>query len=481
MVTKKRIYCVLVSVALLATSGFSQINARTGALLGNARDSTLIGGESQILMTDDVSDVFTFPSQVSSSTDITQAVAGRYVYASKAINGPLSLGLIFKKATILNNATNFYNDLSSLASPTFTIATGALTGSPLPIPFGGYKSPTFATAPGAGHLLLGFNLGVMNLGLDVFREASNTSFDSTRKDTGTVGGAFNTSTRKSIGSSSQTCLGGTFGLSMKVSVLMLKASAGLSMLDAQGEVTNSGNILSSIATGNVTYNTEKSTFITTGGTYIPISAKGVVELGGHKFTAGLGLNFYSYQFVQKYNDGDPGTTMLDIKSPEYSTVNLLVGGSDEWKLANNTLLLSSIEYIRQSTTTTPNKIYNTQGNRENTTVTTTFPRFSLGLERVIDNVWKFDHIALRAGGAKAIVWNSINEKGENGSTFNHSDAQRATGVPDFTWTTGVGFTVGNFDIGMTIDPGTYNGVYFLNGKGPVGGLITFTYNLGTTK
>ncbi len=90
-------------------------------------------------------------------------------------------------------------------------------------------------------------------------------------------------------------------------------------------------------------------------------------------------------------------------------------------------------------------------------------------------MWKFDQIALRAGGSKSIGWSS---RTETGGTATSEQSNPQTGV-NWAWQTGIGLTMGHFDLGMTVLTQNWNGVYFLTGTGPAGANVTLTYNFGS--
>ena len=151
-----------------------------------------------------------------------------------------------------------------------------------------------------------------------------------------------------------------------------------------------------------------------------------------------------------------------------------LGLLDEYSVAQSTKIFMAVILTRTANTTTPDPV--DMDNTEDTDYNTYMPITSLGVEHVENNVWKFDKIYLRAGGTKRYGWNSSLEKG--GAT-DIAESDEPTPLP-FSWRTGVGFVVGNFDLSLSMNPDEWNGVYFLSGAGPEGtaGLVTLTYRFG---
>ncbi|OGS34270.1 MAG: hypothetical protein A2293_13705 [Elusimicrobia bacterium RIFOXYB2_FULL_49_7] len=458
----------LVLLAILCQLSFGQ-NARMNAL-GNP----CLGVQGKNLI-EDVSDVLYFPSEVATSTDMAQGVSSGYVYASKSIFKTLSIGFLFGKSSytqasgLHTGLLNAYADVGA-----YVWQTGVPTGAPVPVA-GDFdlNAPTVPT--NVGHFLIGLRLGnAIQIGADIFREASNSDIDSKIAATiapGTPGAYI--MTIESNGTSSYGTMGLNAGAALDVGLLKLKVATGLILPSYSAEITNKGN--DTDPAGATTYNIEISKMEATSAYYFPLTAKGTLKLEEHTITAGFDMVSSGCTFEASFDDGDPGTTAEEsYKSDEYSSIFFAFGVADEIAVSPNTRFIPSLTLSRNSESYKPQTV--DSDNPEETYTTTTFPRATLAMEHTVNDFWKFNKVVVRAGGSKSYYWQS--QSLEGGITkVDFSDEPTYTA---FSWYTGLGMTYGALTLDLYMLPSEWNGIYLLSGEGPagIGSGVTLTYKIG---
>ncbi|MFH1760240.1 MAG: hypothetical protein ABIA63_03990 [bacterium] len=414
-------------------------NARVGSLgAPNVHNKNLI---------DDLSDVLYFPTEVTAHADYVQGVAGNYVFVSKSFADLFSAGFLFGKSSYLTSETPFSTDIGIIYSN--AVAGGILNA--------GFTQPN--NPSNAGHLLLGIKpSSAIGIGLDVYREALNSSGNNTDKTVPNVTSAMDMNSKYGA-------MGFNGGMSLNLGLIEAKAFTGIAMLGLDKEVINTSDVTGT----NVT---TKRSLKSSGGYYIPLSVKAGLKAGSHKLTGGIDFSTCNYQFEAAYADG--ANPIQTIKSNKTSIMNIGLGAGDEIEFFNNTKFYISLAGERDAKTSTPETV--DDANPEVTTSTIRLPKFSMGFEYVIKNPWKLDAIALRTGGNKSVIWTSVSSEGGSSSSENSSEPT----ISAFNWTTGLAVSKGNFDLSMVIGPAEWNGLYIIGGpgSGPSGAIITFTYKFG---
>ncbi|MFH0922347.1 MAG: hypothetical protein V1913_18535 [Fibrobacterota bacterium] len=489
----KRMILVTAAVVMMAGVAFGQYNPYSGR--SSALGDPHLGGYQNVNLIDDVSDVVTFPSDVAVHSDMVQGYAGNnsaltsvngYAYGSKKIMDMFSVGLIFNSTTYSNFAIGTYPSFSYTALVS-AVPSGLTSASANQILWAGaFSVPAAAVdfAPGSvAHFVAAIPLGSLNIGLDLFREASNSSWTTKDVVNTPVVTPITSDHRNSEGFSNFGAKGFGIGAGLNVgNAISLKLSTGYTLLSYSAENKQTGT-RTIVATGvTTTYNTETSNIDATTGYYMPIHLKVGLEMGIHKFCVGVAFEKSAQQFEAKFNDGDDAIAALTpVKSDLYSLTNMAVGIADRIQIFENTIMVPSVSMYRIACTNKPENADN--ANPEVTTTDYGFPVTSLGFERDIKNVWKFDDILVRAGGSKDVTWQAIDSKGTDAT----SEASGPQNGGKFNWMLGLGLVMNNLCLDMTINPATLNGIYFISGNdgtatnggtGPRGANVTLTYRFG---
>lgn len=458
-------YKKVLSVVMGITMSVSMVGAQ------NARMQAL--GNPNIGMTNlinDISDVITYPSEVVANKDVVHGALGNigantteadaalpgYVYASKSVMDMFAVGFLFGKPSYVNgytlsgNAPRGFIDWTNAGYTDFRSAAVTELGNTfLPGALPAINNPT-----NAAHLLIGADVGGMKFGLDLFNETDNSS---STNETITGTNKVVVETKNNIGA-----MGAIAGLALDLGTFTLKSSAGFVNFSLLNENINKANI------------TTKQIFAQEAGMLIPVSGKISMEMGSNLVTAGVDFSLNNAQFKAT---NDNGTTVNDVITAKYSNTFFSAGIADEIDLGSNTKLIAALAYIHSSTKTTPETSL-VATDPEGTQSTTILPALSLGIEHRINNVWKTDAIILRAGGAKIHAQDKASSNWNGGGSEGTTENTTAPVTSAFSWSTGCTIEKGDLALDMVVNPGSWNGVDFLNSRGPITGNITLTYYFG---
>lgn len=198
----------------------------------------------------------------------------------------------------------------------------------------------------------------------------------------------------------------------------------------------------------------------TSGSGIGLNADGSIMFGGEtRFGA------FARYGMETFQETEIVTGLPDAEGPSHSLMVVRAGALGEIQIAD------------------PAKFYLLGGvgmdvaaEDEDTTKTTIsrfiLPEIRAGFEYDFGKVWRIQDVLVRAGASK-VTATPIKTTVENGAG---ETSTKAEGDPGATiWTLGAGMRQGNFSLDATVAPGTLDGVYFLNGAGPVLASITLSY------
>lgn len=460
---KKSVLAILFTTTML----FAQYHYESSGSV-EAKGGHSINGKSLI---NDVSDVYNFPSEAAATPDVAQGfvvydptnttpsyMAGS-AFVVKTLTDKLSAGLVFGKGTVVS--ASGMSDILGLGTG---FGGGVIDQVNAVLPghnFTGITAPSNNT-----HLVFGLKLSDnTKLGLDLYREASNSSYSNHLVNTNLINQRRTDDTERFV---KYGALGVNGGVELKAGNLAIKATAGFANLGFNAENHTFGTDYNNTKLPDITNSIE-----TESGLYIPATAKAQMEVGKQKITAGVDFFYASHAFIGKYvNTTGATTTSTEEKSDKYAVMSLSAGLLDEMPIGENTKVYASVVVGRTAITATPPDSV-TNSDPEVTAYSTLMPKTSVGVEHTINKFWKFDQLVLRAGGFKTYSWLSTFSKGANGTE------QEASGFPtsaQFQWTTGLGFVMGKVTIDLTVRPDHWNGVHLISGVGPYGGTVTMTYN-----
>ncbi|MBL8029599.1 MAG: hypothetical protein JNL74_24500 [Fibrobacteres bacterium] len=461
---KRLVAFIIVTATIVAAQSHYEAAASVESKGGHS-----VNGKSMI---DDVSDIYNFPSEVSSAMNAAQGTVvydpteppvnfmNGSAFVAKSITNSISAGFVFvSNSTVINDKTGFATLLGNGTIPgVISVMNTAL---------GGYNFTNVEEPTNASHFLLGLKLASdMHLGLDVFREASNMDYSNTDVQLDNTGQKRTEITERFV---NYGAIGLNAGLEMKLSNIELKGVAGFTNLGFEANNNESGTDYDGSKLDN-----ETNIIKAESGIYIPVSGKASLKIANaHKLTLGLDFFYTIASFSGEFTRITGSTTVsTKLKSGDVSTMGMAAGILDEMQVGENTIVYASVVVGKNSTTSTPPDSV-TSTTPETYVASILFPKTSVGVEHRIKKLWKFDELIVRAGGFKNYYWSNSTETGSNGSIMEESDFP--TSDP-FVWTTGIGFVMGKVTLDLTIRPDHWNGVYLISGKGPYAGTVTMTYD-----
>ncbi len=384
----------LLSVAALASAQFSRPT--------NARISSMGGA----FIVDDITDVFRYPVTMLDYRGQLQATFNAPIIGVRNSESMFTLGATANRGNVLRN---YYGDAIGVTDPAF--------GNMVNLP----------------HVLLGFDLGSIQLGADAFVEysrlSSKTEDEALDMETSVSGMVVIPGVIASARFGSESL------------PIMVKAGIAFPNTSGEGKVTMAGS-------------TTTSELSTKKGLYLETGAEAKTSMLGLDWTLGLGYTFESYQF----EEDDVST------NPVY---NSNLSGYLGFELGVLEDGIAAVQY--QFNQTHPYDYQDVDGNSyaRNDTVSHVF---NMGLEKGWENVWVLNSFQLRGGMNYGIIVPYVRDHSE--SDLGNSDTREKYPAFDTELfpTVGFGLSKGFLQLDMTINMGTWGGFF----TGPDVGAVTAT-------
>lgn len=388
--------CSIVLVVVL--QGWTQFypqNARMNALGGT-------------FILEDFSDIMRYPVEMTSYRNAMQATWNNAIFGVKSVGDVLSLGVVVNRGMMMDESwsNSFYQNgvamINSLASLD---------------PLAGTVDPVRAMP----HVLIGTDLSVVSIGVDLFWEHTGIHFDNkTAAATTTLdGGVHNFGTIASG--------------RMKVADIPIKAKVGVSLPGISGKYSD--------GTNEVEVGSESGLFLNFGGeTDIPLSDFTV--------TAGLDLIFENYEFT--VDDSSNGNVFGNSKKAFYAGIKGDVFTDAKWGAQYTLAVLDSNGTTTADTLLRRDFIH----------------ALSCGLENRWSSVWKFDELIFRGGLLMNIT--TVNRNRKDG--VNDLKSADAVAYGPVIPTIGAGVRKSFFQLDIILNPTTWAGVV----SGPQVGQVTAT-------
>ncbi|MFP4164884.1 MAG: hypothetical protein ACLFVE_12950 [Chitinispirillaceae bacterium] len=389
----------LLSFAAVASAQFS--------VPQNARMNSM----ANTFVIDDITDVYRYPVLMNDYYGHLQATFNTPIVGIKNINDMFSIGAT---ATSGNMLRSFYGP----ARTTLANLDGNL------------NADIFQNQINIPHILLGFDLGTVQLGADVFFEYSRYSSKSESTPDGE-------STTETTVSGALTNPGLVFSGKIDVGFPVM-AKFGMGFPSIGGESKTGSTV-------NTEIKSEK-------GLYMEMGAEAKPSMMGLDWTAGFGYTSESYQFQEDESIGVPyNNSVLDgYLGFEYDVLETAV---------------SALQYHIMRT-----------GNRSGEDDAYTLDeqwshQFSAAVENTWVKPWKLDAFQLRAGMDYNINMDVTKAHTEAAGTTNESVTKNPANDNGFVPTMGFGFGKGFFQLDMNIGMGSWSNGLF---SGPDVGSVTAT-------
>lgn len=346
--SKVKVLAVVLTIATAAFAQFNDINnARTRAL-NNAPLSDVTGVYSYPVL------MMGYLNQAQVTWNGTDAASGGTGYGSfiftKSINDMIALGVVHNSVSFLSG--------SGAAAP------GRLPNTP--------------------HFLLGFDLGALKLGVDIFIQHT----DSTTK-VETVTPSVTAETKNSF-----TNFGTRFSADMEFGDIGLLAKLGIGLPSTLEEVTYS----------NETPNTK----IEFDGLYLETGAELSYPLGDIDLTAGG--EYINLSRQRKGNQPAPSDHLPYTKNSRALLALYLAG---EVNIMETAAAVFAYEYSRRTTTSEVASGPSTEVRKTKTMDGIAAHSFYGGVENSWDDTWKFDNFQLRTGlgyDIRSVIYNQSNDR-----------------------------------------------------------------------
>lgn len=426
----------IISIIAVAALAFS-VSAQSARLQGLANISVI----------DDPSFVTSTPSDIFGVKDIFQATfttstAADEIFAVKGIGDVLALG--------------FYWDQDRIVSNFYSIVQGALGSTT-------YSNLTdrYQKVP---HLLLGLELGDINLGADLFFENARYKYSIETDTYDTIIDPQDYSEKGRV-----TNPGILLGADLEVGDMGLAVNAGVSFPNVKIELWDAVEEKNYVATDS-----DK-------GIFFMVNALLSLELLDLDWTIGAGIDYEAHKFKTLANAAD-STEEVFYEKNSVLNINGLLGVSKE--LPNDLILGVEDAFTASNDITTPDDPDAGVGNRETKIVTLTH-NLSFGIEKRLTNLKRFDNIGLRFGINKPVVTTINKSEGEgNDSTTTLSlfkeKTKDGTDWGDFSAVIGFGVEKGRFAFDVFMDSDLFNpsnwNYGILSGAPVAGATVTFDFN-----
>ena len=342
----------------------------------------------------DITDLYRYPALVTGYADHIHATWDGGVIGTKSINDMLLIGILANQGLM---APGF-------ATAAATAVNGFVGGSP--------GAPGFDTQFNIPHLLLGFNLGTLSLGADVFFEYAGYNAH--------ADGAPPQDYSAYIMNP-----GAKFSAAIESGDLSILAKAGFGMPSVNGETPPSGSDKLSSASGM----------------YIEMGAEAGMPIADADWTFGLDYTRSDHRFKV-------GNTS-DANSVCNSQLTVYIGS--EFNFVETAVAALQYAFVRNAQTTTQP---DASGNPSAMTGAHHHV-LSAGIENAWEKVWAFDSFMLR-GGAAYRVDVPVGKTHAGSANSNYKLPGTHTEV---TPTLGLGFSKAFFTLDVAINPGSWGGVF----------------------
>lgn len=400
---KVKTFVALLSFAAVASAQFS--------VPQNARMSSM----ANTFIIDDITDVYRYPVLMNDYYGNLQATFNTPIIGIKNMNDMLSIGLTANRGNVLRS---FYSPArTSLANL-------------------GVPEASLQNQINIPHILLGFDLGTVQLGADIFFEYSRFSAKS--------------ESEPATGSPAEATVGAllmnpglVFSGKMDVGFPVM-GKIGLGFPSVSGESKSGSQVLTEVKS-------EKGLYMETG-------AEAKPNMFGLDWTAGLGYTFESYQFQVDENIGVPhlNSVLAAYLGFEYDVLENAVSALQYQVLRTNT-------YTYQDAEEGYDNPYDLDEQWSHV--------FSAGIENTWVKPWKLDAFQLRAGMNYNINMAVAKAYSENSSGTDEATVKNPADDNGFVPTMGLGMGKGFFQLDMFISMGSWSNGFF---SGPDVGTVTAT-------
>jgi len=386
---------IVLMVVVYSRAQFYPQNARMNALGGT-------------FILEDISDIMRYPVEMASYRNAMQATWNSAVLGVKSVGDVLSLGVVVNRGMMMDNyyPNSFYQTGAAMVS--------VLTAQD---PLIGTMDPVRAMP----HVLIGADLSVVSIGIDLFWEhtgihfnnkttAATTKLDAGMRNFGTIASA-----------------------RLNVAEIPIKAKVGVSFPGISGEFSN-GTIEAKVGSDK--------------GMFLDFGAETDIPLNDFTVTAGTDLIFENYAFT--INDSANGNVFGNSKKAFYGGIKGDVFTDAKWGAQYTFAILDSSGTVPADTSIRHNFIH----------------VLSCGLENSWSSVWKFDKLIFRGGLLMNITTASRSSKDGVNDVKSSSSVAYGPVVPSI----GAGVSKNFFQLDITLNPTAWAGVV----SGPQVGQVTAT-------